>query len=36
MEDQLLSQMITEQDIIDRKNISLMGYKKNSQILGTN
>ena len=28
--------MLDEQDLIDKKNISLMGYKKNQQILGTN
>jgi hypothetical protein len=35
-EDQMLAQMMAEQDLIDRKSISLMGYKKNQQILGTN
>ena len=32
----MLAQMLGEQDLIDRKQISLMGYKKNQQILGTN
>ena len=36
MEDQMIMQMMQEQEIIDRKQISLLGLKRNQQILGTN
>lgn len=35
-EDQMLSQLLQEQDLLDKKQISLMGFKTNQQLIGKN
>mgnify|MGYP006097141201 FL=1 len=32
----MITQLLLEQDILDRKQIGLFGTKKNSQIMGSN
>jgi len=36
IEDQMLMHLIQEQDVSDREQIGLFGFKKNSEILGVN